>query len=799
MRLAYNNFDMNINKTTIKVLEWEKITEELAKHSQSETGRERCLNAEIFSDVNTIRIELKHTTEAKYLLDMATYPPIAGIRDTKKSVSMLRAGHCLTSTELIDIGQNLRISRVLKSFFSKHKDEVPLIYDISTGLFDNRELEENILSVFDDAGNMLDSASQTLKSLRISLRDQTDNLKNKLNSIITSPETSKLLQNPVYTIRGDRYVVPVKIEHKAHMHGIVHDMSSSGATVFIEPENIVPLNNKLKELELGIEAEIRKILADLSAKASEYSKELAWTLDILSEIDFIFAKARYSISIKGVEPEINTDKYISLKNVRHPVLLKVLDNVVPNDIEIGKNYQVIVITGPNTGGKTVILKTIGICTLMCRAGMHVPAAEASIYPFKKVFADIGDEQSITQSLSTFSAHVKNIIEIIENTDEKTLVLLDEIGAGTDPMEGTVLAEAIMENIRDKGARALVTTHFSELKALAYTKENFYNASVEFDTESLAPTYRLLMGIPGKSNAIHIAHKLGLDNSIVEKARNNYLNKKDPTGKVLEGLQDTQQRLSQDAKEIEEQKHKIEQLKRNYDAELERIKSEKKKIINVYRKKFDTAFFQAREEISHILEDARKKGTMSRLGETISKARTLDYEETEKLKPEAQEFNWEKAKEGDTVYIKSLDKEGLLVSMPDKNDNVHVQIGVLKTTVKKQEIFSAKNTKIDENTGRKYGKTPGNSPRKDFALEYRDISNTLDLRGETAADALEKLELWLDQASLANLTPVYIIHGHGTGKLRQVVREYLNKSGYVARFRPGEKGEGGDGVTVVELK
>ncbi|MCK5177820.1 MAG: endonuclease MutS2, partial [Candidatus Aenigmarchaeota archaeon] len=418
------------------------------------------------------------------------------------------------------------------------KDEVPLIYDISTGLFENRELEKSILDIFDDTGNLLDSASAELKNLNLSLKDQTENLKTKLVNFINSPEISKLLQNSIYTMRGDRYTVAVKIEHKSHVPGIIHDISSSGATVFIEPQFTDERNNKIIGTGLRIEAEIKRILSELSKKIAVYTEELTWTLDILTEIDFIFARAKYGISINATEPAINSEKFILLKNVRHPVLLRLPEKVVPNDIEIGKNFQIMVITGPNTGGKTVMLKTVGICALMAKAGMHIPADEADIYPFLNVFADIGDEQSITQSLSTFSGHIKNIIEILEKTDENTLILLDEIGAGTDPMEGTALAESIMEDIKEKGARALVTTHFGELKALAYTKEGFYNASVEFNTESLCPTYKIIMGIPGKSNAIHIAGKIGLDKHIVEKALNNYLNKKDPAGKVLEGLQQT---------------------------------------------------------------------------------------------------------------------------------------------------------------------------------------------------------------------------------------------------------------------
>ncbi|HSA06491.1 MAG TPA: endonuclease MutS2 [Candidatus Gastranaerophilales bacterium] len=787
---------MTINKNTLKVLEWDKITEDLSGYSTCETGKNRCLEIELRSDINIIKHELKLTSEARFLLDRAVYPPIAGINNTCEAVNIAKTGQTLNNSELISIGKNLEIARQVKNFFRKYREQQPLIYEITEGLTENQALEREILDIFDDSGDIISSASPELKNLTTSLKDQADNLKNRLNRFINTPDALIYLQNPIYTIRNDRFVVPVKVEHKSHVSGMVHDVSSSGATVFIEPGFSVELNNRIKETEIKIDAEIRRILSELSRQVKENTEILNLNLDLLTEIDFIFAKARYSIFLNGIEPSVNSEKFISFKKVKHPVLMKILEKVTPNDIEIGKDFQIMLITGPNTGGKTVILKTVGLCVLMTKAGLHIPADEADIYPFLKIFADIGDEQNITQSLSTFSGHIKNIVEILENTDENTLIFLDEVGAGTDPMEGTALAEALMENIRKKKAKALITTHFSELKALAYTKEGFYNASVEFDTETLSPTYRLLMGIPGKSNAISIAGKLGLDQSIIEEARHNYLNKKDPTGKALEGLQDTQQKLTRETREIEEKKLSIEELERNYNAELEKLKSEKKKIIHVYRKKFDAVYFEAKEEINHILEETRKnrnerssKGSISRLGGAISEARKLDYEETEKLEPEYEPLNWEKAAIGDCVYIKTFAKEGILSSLPDKNDVLQVEIGVLKTKVSKQEVFKPKKSKFLKKEL---------NLRKGFKFEKTDMTNTLDLRGERVEEALTRVDYFLDKANLANFTPVYIIHGHGTGKLRKAIREHLKTSGYVKNFRAGKDGEGGDGITVVEL-
>ena len=789
---------MNTIEQTIKALEWKTILEDLSKHSTCEIGKERCLNAEIFSGIEKIKYEIKLTTEGKYLLDHTIYPPLGGIRNIAEFIAIARTGKTLRSEELIDIANTMGASRRLKSFFERYKEEVPELYKISVNLYEDKSLEEDILDIFDESGIMLDTASPELKRLRVSLKDQTYNLKNKLNSLINSSSFSKFLQESVFTLRDDRYVVPVKAEHKSHVPGIVHDISASGSTIFIEPRAIVELNNALREIELKIDAEVKRILSELSGRVKEISQKLVYILEILGDIDFIFAKSKYSISIHATEPEINNEKYISLKSVRHPVLLRVVEKVIPNDIEIGKNFNVMIITGPNTGGKTVVLKTVGICTLMARAGMHIPAVEASIYPFKNIFADIGDEQSIIQSLSTFSGHIKNIINILENTDKDTLILIDEIGAGTDPLEGTALAESILLNLSEKGARAIVTTHFSELKALAYTKEGFYNASVEFDTESLDPTYKLLMGMPGKSNAIYIAGKLGLDKNIAEKARGIYLTKKDPTGQVLEGLQNTQQELSKNAQKVEETKKNLEILEKDFNERLENIKDEKKKIISVYRKKFDSELLKAKEEIKDILEEITRtksekvlRRSLSRIGSTESELRKFSQEEKELLEPEFQQIDWNNIKIGDTVVIKHLDQQAVLASLPDKNTSVQVEIGLLKTTVKADELVKSK-------SGKSAKFKPIIQKTKDFYLKRHELSNTLDLRGLNAEDAVDKVEFFLDEASLANLSPVYLIHGHGTGILRKAVREYLKTSPYVSKYRVGEQTEGGDGVSVVEL-
>lgn len=790
---------MEINQRTIKALEWTSILEALAKQASSEIGKERCLNTPIYNDINTIKLEQTFTTQARFMLDQAIYPPLAGIMNINAALEIAKSGQCLNNLELIDVAKTIAASRRLKSFFARYQEEVPLLFEISLDLFEHKELEENILNIFDNAGNMLDTASQELRRLRVSLKDQTINLKNKLNSIVQSSKYSKYLQEPVYTIRDDRYVLPVKVEFKSNVPGIVHDSSSSGATLFIEPNEIISLNNQLREIELKIEYEIKRILAELTAQIREHAQDMTYMIDKLADIDFIFAKAKYSIVLKATEPTINTEKYIILKNIKHPILLTTIENVIPNDFELGKDWNTLIITGSNTGGKTVILKTVGLCTLMTKAGLHVPANEANIYPFKHIFADIGDEQSVIQNLSTFSGHMTNIINIINNSDDDSLILLDELGAGTDPSEGSALAQSILESFSKKGIRTVITTHYGELKALAYTQTGFYNASVEFNIDNLSPTYKLLMGLPGKSNAITIALNLGLKEQIAKNAQNIYINQKDQTGEILEDLQNTQQELSRNAQQVEQTKDELEKLEEEYNQKLEKINSEKKRTISLYKKKFETELTNARQEIKQILEEIRRtksekiaRRSSNRINQIEGLLRETRQSEEEQFETKYPPINWAEISLNDIVIVKDLEQEAVLVSLPDKNKNVQIQLGQIKTTVKASKLALFTGTKPQE-------KTKHRTDYKGFEFSRTNISNTLDLRGKRVEDGLDELEYYLDKANLANLTPVYIIHGHGTGALRSAIREYLRTSPYVNTFRPGENTEGGDGVSVIDLK
>lgn len=792
---------MNTQEKTLKSLEWENIIKKISQQATSQPGKNRCLKLELLEDFYEIKNSIKQTSEAKSLLDRDLHPDFTEFFEISEALKVVSSGYSLNNEELIKIGKNLKTSRKIKSFIYRNKDLVILLNQISQDLYENRDLESEILDIFDDNGNMLDTASSELKSLRMSHRDQLTNLKTKLNQLLNSSGFSKYLQEPVYTLREDRYVFPVKVEFKLNVQGIVHDSSSSGATLFIEPNHIIPLNNLLKETEIKIENEIKRILNELSRKIEEVSDELKHASNLLAEIEFIFAKAKYSILLKAVEPDLNQDKHIKLKGVKHPILCTLIEKVVPNDVEIGKSFNSLIITGSNTGGKTVILKTIGLCVLMVRAGLHIPAYEANIYPYTKVFADIGDEQSLVQNLSTFSGHMVNIINVLKNSDEDSLVLFDELGAGTDPSEGYALATAILEHLSSKNIHTIATTHYGELKTLAFKDKKYYNASVEFDLKTLAPTYKLLMGIPGRSNAITIAKNLGMSSDIIELAGYIYASQKDETGEILEELQNTQHELSQKAEKIDITKDELEKLEKEYIENLDKLRNEKKSTISVYKKKYEKQVSNAKDEIKEILEEIRRtkseriaRRALNRLNEIESGFRKGTVQDLEDLEPQYEAADWLKLNIGDNVYIKDLEQQAELLSLPDKNGNVQVQIGLLKTNVKKNRIVKFDPNKM-KSTSKAYQKPQF---KKNYGFERYSISNKLDLRGCTIEDGLYKLDKYLDEANLANLSPVYVIHGHGTGQLRKNIREYLQTSPYVSKFRPGEDVEGGDGVTVIDL-
>lgn len=787
---------MNIKEKSILSLEFNKITENIANFAKTSQSRELCLKALPFDDIVKINHELQCTREAKFILDIPNDIPIEFVADIIKIQRNMGTSY-LAEDELIDIAKTLKTSRLVKKFLNDNLKDDSLLKTKSQNLLVDKLLEDKIFDTFDENLNIRQDATPELKGLYSALRDNEKNLRNTVSSLLNSPEFSKHLQENIYTTRDDRIVFQVMASSKSKVPGIVHDVSATSKTFYIEPAQIVPLNNKIREIKSNIHSEIIKILAGLTSLVKDEIKALILSEEILSEIDFHFAKARYAVKIQAIEPEIVTHKFVEFENMKHPLLIGNVENVVTNNFEIGKDYKSVVITGSNTGGKTVTLKTIGLFILMAKAGIFLPCTEAKVYPFENVFADIGDDQSILQNLSTFSSHMTNIINILNLSNDKTFVLLDEICAGTDPVEGAVLAQVILEKLAEKNVISTVTTHYGELKALEYTNPYFKNASVEFNTTTLKPTYKLLIGIPGLSNAIAIATNLGLDKSIVEKAKNIVVSTKDPSIQVVEKLQETQAKLAQNLEEAEELKENSEILKSEYETSLAQIKKDKKKTIKIIKDKFDRELLEVKAEIKNILDEIRReksekiaRRSYARLAQTEQKFRgkLSEYDE----KQHYEKVDWTSVKVNDKFILKEMNQPVTLLSLPDKNENVLVQMGNFKTKIKTNKL--APYDSVYEKKQNVYQPSSFDS----FELRRINISNTLDLRGLKVEDALDKLENYLDKASLANLSVTTIIHGHGTGALKSAVRDFLSTSPYVAKYRPGEDSEGGDGVSIVDI-
>lgn len=789
---------MEIIENSLKALEFDKIKELLAGFAKCKQSRELCLNLEPAQKLDDVLNAQECTREAMSVLDMPNDLPIDFVADIPE-IEKKSAISYLSEEEIIDVAKTLRTSRIVRNFMNENLKLDSLLNTMARNLTSDRDLEEKIVSTFDENGEIKKDATPELKGLWASLRETEKSIRTKIGELLNSTDFVKHLQEAIYTTRDERVVFQVKASEKSKVNGIVHDVSATNKSFYIEPECLVPLNNKLRETEANIHAECVRILAELTQMIKFQLPSLKKTEKILSELDFHFAKARYASKIRGIAPEILTDKKeLIFEKMKHPLLISTVENVVSNDFEIGKDYKSIVITGSNTGGKTVTLKTVGLFILMARAGMFLPCTMAKVYPFSKVFADIGDAQSILQSLSTFSSHMKNIIEIVDNCDDESFVLLDEICAGTDPAEGAVLATSILEKICEKGAFSTVTTHYGELKSLEYSNSYFKNASVEFDTQSLKPTYRLLTGIPGVSNAIAISATLGLDADVVNKAKTTLVEQKDPSILVVEKLQETQQKLNETLKQTEVLKEEAEILKQDYEKKLAEVKSDKKKAIKDIKRRFDFELLEAKGEIKKILDELRQEKSEKIARRAYSRLGKLDENYSAKVdaykdKEQYEEINWNEVKLSDKLMLKDTFSTVTVESLPDNKGRLNVLMGGIKMSVKKNKLIPY-NKEFEKNVS-------AYSPTKfdGFKLRKINISNRLDLRGARVEDALDELEIYLDKASLASLSPVTIIHGHGTGALKSAVRDYLLTSPYVAKFRSGEDGEGGDGVSVIDIK
>lgn len=785
---------MSIIQTSQKALEYDKILAELSNFAKTDQSKELCLNLTPYVRFEDIEREIRYTREAKDVLDLARDIPIERIQNFNK---IKGKNEYFTEEELVDIAKTMRTSRLVKNFLKEN-----LIFDstmtaLLENLYSNKEFEDKILDTFDENYTVKQDANPELKGLYSSLKDTESALKQKVQELMNSPEFQSHLQENIYTKRDDRIVFQVKASSKSKVGGIVHDVSATNRTFYIEPAQIVPLNNKIREVRSKIYSEIIRILTSLSYEVRKEMDALILAEQTLALIDFHFAKARYAVRIQAVEPELTKEKKVKIDLMRHPLLIGRVQNIVENDFLIGDEYKSIIITGSNTGGKTVALKTVGLFLLMAKSGMFLPCAEAHIYPFEKILADIGDEQSILQNLSTFSSHMKNVIEILNLADSETFVLVDELCAGTDPQEGAILAEVIMKRLAKKEAFSVITTHYGELKTLEFIDPYFKNASVEFDTESLSPTYKLIIGIPGLSNAISISANLGLDEDLIWEAKELLITQRDPSSLMVERLQDTQQKLDMNLKEAESLNAQADELKHHYEKELSQHKKDKKKTLKVIKDRFENQLDDAKDEIKEILDELRREKSEKIARRAYSRLAKMEQNFRNDLhsleeQEDYTELDWDIVQVGDIVMIKDLNQQVKVLSLPDKNNSLFIQMGMIKTKVKKDRL-AVYNPELAKKV------ILPNIKQETFTLKKYDISNTLDLRGERVEEALDDLENYLDKASLANLSPVYIIHGHGTGALKSAVRDFVSTSPYVAKFRVGEDAEGGDGVCVIDIK
>lgn len=785
-----------MNDKALRVLEFNKIKEELKKYTTTSAGKDIIEELVPYDNAFEVREHIEETREAFELLIKKSAPPFEGLYDIREGIGRAQRGFSLLPVQLLRIANLLRCARRFKDYIS-HKDEEQsyrVIEDICAGLVPLKKLEDEIFLAIISEEEISDRASAVLFNIRRTLRDKTTSIKSKVNSLVRT--YSQYLQESIYTVRGDRYVLPVKVEHKGAVPGLVHDQSSSGATLFIEPMSLVTLNNEIKELRLKEKAEIERILQELSEKVYENIAPVKNNADILWELDFIFAKAKYGGSLNGICPNINEEGHFDIIQARHPLIDPKV--VVPNDIYLNKGVTSIVVTGPNTGGKTVTLKTVGLLHIMAMSGLMIPAKEGSkLSFFKEVFADIGDEQSIEQSLSTFSSHMTNIVNIIDNADEKSLALFDELGAGTDPTEGAALAVSILENLKSRGTKVVATTHYSELKAYALKVEGVENASVEFDVETLRPTYRLLIGIPGKSNAFEISKRLGLPNYIIEDAKQGISKDTLKFEDLIQSLQDKNIKAQKDVREAEIAKEEAIKIKLKYEEKLKRFQNIREKATLDAQREAKYIIKEAKEEADRILKDIRE---LERMGYSSDVRQKLE-ENRKKLKEKLEnvESNINKPKdegkelktvyEGQEVYLPTFDKKVIVLTKPDNKGEVQVQAGIMKINVKLKDLREIKESKAEKKEHKK----------KTVNLNLKQVSSSVDLRGMDAEEAIYTVDKYLDDAYIGGLGEVTIIHGKGTGILRKAIQDMLRTHGHVKSYRLGEYGEGGSGATVVVLK
>lgn len=789
--------DGALNEKTIRTLEFDKIIGLLAGHASTMPGKRLAHALRPSADFEEVNRRLMETDEAATVIRLKGAPPFGGIRSIEPLLRRAAIGGMLEAAELLDVastaGAGRRLKRALAAIHKEHP--LPLLADVFEPIADLRELEEAILQCIDEQGEVLDRASPELARIRREKQTGEARVRERLEQMIRSSSIRKMLQDGLVTVRGDRYVIPVKQEYRAQFGGIVHDQSASGATLFIEPESVVALNNRIRQLALEERREIENILQRLTGLVAERADELEDNLQRLARIDFAFAKASLAASMKATRPAMNDRGTIRLRKARHPLLA---EGAVPLDVELGDAYRTIIITGPNTGGKTVALKTIGLLTLMAGAGLFVPAEDGSeCGMFDAVYADIGDEQSIEQSLSTFSSHMTNIISILERMTPKSLILLDELGAGTDPAEGSALAIAILDHIHRLGCRAVATTHYSELKAYAYDREGMINASMEFDIDTLTPTYRLLVGVPGRSNAFAIARRLGLPEPIIRLAEGQIGEEDKRVESMIASLEENRLGAEAERRTAEQLRRELEETKRKLEEERNRFERQKEQLLARAEQEAREAVAKARREAEDIIAELRRialeeRGSLKehRLIEARKRLEEAAPDLTGKEREGASlRAASAKVEAGDEVFVRSLNQKGFVIETGGAEATV--QLGIIKMKVALTDLEKVREKKEKP-------KVPAGGAGLKRTRDDR-VPLELDLRGKTLEESYVEVDRFLDEAFLAGIGQAHIIHGKGTGVLRAGIQDFLRKHKLVKSFRLGQYGEGGSGVTVVEFK
>lgn len=791
-----------MEKKTLKILEYNKIIDMLREQAGSDLTKGIISELEPFDDVREIKEKQTETTEAVRLINHKGLLPVGGFYDIGEAVSLARKGGTLSMAQLLKVLANMKTADRIVTFLKGDVPEIPTITSIAELIVVHKNLAEEIDRCIISEDEMADNASPDLRRIRRSIARQNDAVKSRINRILNSGDNKKVLQDSIVTVRNGRYVIPVKQEHRGSVPGIVHDQSGSGATLFIEPQPIVELNNELRQLELDEQAEINRILKELSEGVSESYHDLKNNQELMVQLDLFMAKGRLSAAMNGEEPKISEEGIMDIRGARHPLIDE--KKVVPIDIRIGEDYSTLVITGPNTGGKTVTLKTAGLFALMAQAGLHLPSDPGSSIPvYKDVFADIGDEQSIEQSLSTFSSHMKNIVRITERAEKGSLVLLDELGAGTDPTEGAALAISVLEELKRNGTDVIATTHYTELKKFAVSTEGVENASMEFDVETLSPTYRLNIGIPGKSNAFEISRKLGLSEKLIDRAGELIKGGDMAFEEVIASLEDDRKKAEEERDEAIMLGIEIKRQKEELDEKIKKFEEKKEKEIERAKEKAREIIREAKETTEEVREELKEIAKLESLGErnvrfdkSRRKIRELEKKNRSSIKVEtnSEPVDAKLLKLNDRVKILTLNQNGEIVSLPDDKGNLQVQVGIMRVDVNIKDIML-----IDEGINKRRIRKKSSGYGRMYRSKVNSISSSIDVRGKNLDDAVMDVEKYIDDAFISGLNEVTVIHGRGEGILRKGIQEALKRSRNVKSFRNGGYQEGGDGVTVVKLK